>query len=486
MSFSRRSFLNTAAATAAFAGYARLASAQTAAPGGATAPETYLNEVTGYGPLKPDPYGVFDLPEGFSYRIVSQAGEKMSDGLYTPFKADGMACFSGGGSRVILARNHELKPTDRNHGPFGVRERLVADAARPALGRGHGKLDPAKAYDLDPEGHPLPGGVALVTYDLKTRQVVRQHMALTGTAVNCAGGPTPWGSWLSCEETLLRAGEGGAKDHGWVFEVPAKSRGQIQANPLKAMGRFQHEAVCVDPRTGILYMTEDSYDHMGLFYRFLPAVPGQMDQGGRLQALGFKDSPAGGDTRNHEREDWRQGAWRETVWIDMDGVDNPHNDLSQRGHRAGAAFLARGEGIYFGQGEMYLCASTGGPAKLGQILRYVPSRFEGQPGEAGEPGKLQLFLQPGDMSVLNNADNITVAPWGHLIVGEDDTTKQKRNHLRGITPEGKVYTIGRNVFRDFAELAGTCFSPDGSTLFVNIYWPGITIAITGPWNGFRS
>ena len=484
MSFSRRSFLNTAAASAAFAGYARIASAQTRAPGGAPAAETYANEVTGYGPLKSDPYGVFDLPEGFSYRIVSQAGEKMSDGLYTPFKADGMECFPGGGSRVILARNHELKPADRNHGPLGVRERLATQS--PRLGRGHGRLDPAKAYDLDPEGHPLPGGVALVTYDLKTGQTVSQHMALTGTLVNCAGGRTPWGSWLSCEETLIKAGEGGSKDHGWVFEVPSRSRGQIQATPLTAMGRFQHEAVCVDPRTGVLYMTEDSYDHMGLLYRFLPTAPGELIKGGRLQVMGFRDSPAGGDTRNHDRTDWSEGAWRETVWFDIDGVDNPHNDIAQRGHAAGAAFLARGEGIHWGNGEIYICASTGGRAKFGQVLRYVPSRFEGQPGERDEPGRLQLFLESDTQNVLNSGDNITVAPWGHLIIGEDDTTKSLRNHLRGVTPEGKVYTIGRNVFREFAELAGTCFSPDGSTLFVNIYWPGITLAITGPWNGFRS
>jgi secreted PhoX family phosphatase len=482
MSFSRRNFLQTAAASAAFSGYARLARAQTAAP---PAAETYVNEVAGYGPLKPDPYGVFDLPQGFSYRIVSQAGERMSDGLYTPFKADGMGCFPGGGSQVILTRNHELKPADRNFGPFGVRERLETQRGT-GLGVGKGRLDPARAYDLDADGHPLPGGVAVVTYDLKTKQTVRQHMALTGTAVNCAGGQTPWGSWLSCEETTLLPGQGGAKDHGWVFEVPASARGQIQAAPLKALGRFQHEAIAIDPRTGVLYLTEDSYDQMGLLYRFLPNTPGKLHRGGRLQAMGFKDSPDAGDSRNHERTDWRQGDWREVVWIDLDGIDNPHADLAQRGHAAGAAFVARGEGIHWGENEVFVCASTGGPRKFGQILRYVPSRFEGQPGERDEPGRLQLFLESRDQSIINNADNITVSPWGHLIVSEDDTTHERRNHLRGVTPDGKAYAIGRNVFREYAELAGVCFSPDGSTLFVNIYWPGITLAITGPWSEFRS
>lgn len=481
MTVSRRHFVQTSAAAAAFAGYARLAHAQASQPVG----ESYLNEVAGYGPLKTDPYGVFDLPEGFSYRIVSQAGERMSDGLFTPFKADGMGCFAARGSQVVLARNHELKPPDRSFGPLGVRERLETQRGS-GLGSGRNRLDPAKAYDLDGDGHPLPGGVVLVTYDMKSGQTIRQHMALTGTAVNCAGGQTPWGTWLSCEETLLLPGQGGSKDHGWVFEVPATARGLVQANPLKALGRFQHEAIAVDPRTGVLYLTEDNYDHMGLIYRFLPASPGELHKGGRLQAMGFRDSPAGGDTRNHERVDWAQGAWREVVWVDLEGIDNPHADLAQRGHAAGAAFVARGEGIHWADGEIYICATTGGREKYGQILRYVPSRFEGQSGEREEPGRLQLFLESHSQAILNSADNVTVSPRGHLIVGEDDIAKTLKNHLRGVTPEGKVYTLGRNMFRDNAELAGVCFSPDGSTLFLNIYWPGITLAITGPWSEFRN
>jgi len=478
MSFSRRAFLRTAAASAAFTGYARLAQAQTAPA------ETYANQVHGYGPLKPDPYGVFDLPEGFSYRVVSQAGEKMSDGLYTPFKFDGMACFPGGGSKVILARNHELKPTDRNHGALGIQERIETQAGSGMLGRGRGKLDPARAYDLDAHGHPLPGGVSLATYDLRTGQTLRQHMALAGTSTNCAGGRTPWGSWLTCEETLIsKPSEGVQKSHGWVFEVPSRARGQVEAHPLTAMGRFQHEACAVDPRTGAIYMTEDSYDHMGLFYRFLPAAPGELHKGGRLQALGFK---GGGDSRNYDQQDWKAGDWREVVWIDLDGVDSPDGDLARRGHARGAAWFARGEGLYWGQNELYFCPSSGGKAKLGQIMRYVPSRFEGQPGEADEPGRLQLFYEADNSTVLANGDNIAVAPWGHLVIGEDEASKTLRNHLRGVTPDGKVYTIGRNVFREYAELAGICFSPDGSTLFLNIFWPGITLAITGPWSEFRN
>ncbi len=480
MSFSRRGFIQTAAATAAFAGYARLAAAQETDD----AEETYRNEVFGYGPLVVDRNGLFDLPEGFAYRVVSQAGETMSDGLYVPYMADGMGCFPAGGSRVILVRNHELKLTHRNYGPLGLARKLTPEPGAAARGP---RLDPAKVYDFDDEGAPLPGGCTILHYDTRTKQLISQHQALAGTTTNCAGGTTPWGSWLTCEETTLNAGMGVGKDHGWVFEVPSTSRGLVQPVPLKAMGRFQHEAACVDPRTGIIYMTEDSSDHKGLFYRFLPAVPGQLARGGRLQALGFRDAPEGGDSRNAEGvTNWRQGDWKDAAWIDLDEVENPLDDLRFRGQAKGAAFFSRGEGVHFGRGELYFTCTSGGVAGLGQVMRYVPSEHEGRPEESSAPGRLQLFLEPTDDKVLDYGDNLTVAPWGHLILCEDRYSEEARNHVRGITPEGKVYTLGRNVFRDNAEVAGVCFSPDGSTLFVNIQWPGITLAITGPWSGFRS
>ena len=183
---------------------------------------------------------------------------------------------------------------------------------------------------------------------------------------------------------------------------------------------------------------------------------------------------------------WRQGDWKEVIWIDLHDVESPDDDLRLRGAKAGAATFARGEGIHFGDGEMYFTCTSGGAGKHGQIMRYVPSPSEGQAGERDAPGRLQLFLESADDKVFDYGDNLTVAPWGHLIVCEDRYSDTKRNHIRGVTPEGKVYTIARNVFRENAELAGVCFSPDGSTLFVNIYWPGITLAITGPWGGRKA
>ena len=198
-----------------------------------------------------------------------------------------------------------------------------------------------------------------------------------------------------------------------------------------------------------------------------------------------------GDPRNWDETAWRQGDWKSVRWIDLDGVDNPDTDLRLRGHGAGASWFARGEGVFFGKGELYFACTSGGPKFHGQILRYVPSAHESGPGEADAPGRLQLFVEPSDVRMMEMADNLAIAPWGHLVTCEDKIGGT--NYLRGVTPEGKVYTLGRNAqqmagakVRGTSELAGVCFSPDGSTLFVNIYTPGCTLAITGPWGAFKA
>lgn len=469
MALHRRALLGAAAASTAFAGYALRAQAQ------ASDTETYLNEVHGYGPLKADPYKILDLPEGFSYQVISHAGQTMDDGFYVPYKADGMAAIPLGGSRVALLRNHELNPRDLNYGPLGHGRRL-AD-----------RLKPDQAYDVGPDGYPLPGGVTTMIYDLKARRLERQHLSLVGTAVNCAGGATPWGSWLSCEETTLSPKAGLGKSHGWVFEVPATAKGLVDPVPLTGLGRFQHEAAAVDPETGIVYLTEDSFDSKGLFYRFLPDDRRHLSKGGRLQVLGFKDAPEGGDARNMKGSEptWAVGDQKACVWLDVEGADNPDEDLRFRMQKAGAAFVGRGEGIFWSPQGVYFTCTSSGPAGHGQVLRYIQSPHEGQTGEAEAPGQLQLFVEPSESRVMDFADNLAIAPWGHIIACEDRYSDTLRNHLKGITPDGRVYTIARNVFEGNAELAGACFSPDGSTLFANIYWPGLTLAITGPWGSFR-
>ncbi len=468
MRVDRRQLFARGGAALAFSGLVRSAHGRQIAS--LPSDETYRNEVFGYGPLKSDPFRVFDLPEGFSYRIVSQAGETMNDGLYVPYKADGMGCFDIGGGQVALIRNHELKATDRNYGPAGIRSERI------------GLIDKSRAYDVTGDV-PLTGGTTTIVYDLEARRTISQHLSLTGTLVNCAGGTTPWGTWLTCEENTDGIKDGLSQDHGFVFEVSASTPGLQKAVPIRAMGRFQHEAACVDPRTGIVYMTEDSFGRSGLFYRYLPDVPGELIRGGRLQALVVRDQP-GADTSNIDTRLWSMGDWLEVDWIDLDHVEAPDDDLRLRGHAGGAANFARGEGIHFGTGELYFTCTSGGAARDGQVMRYVPSPHEGQSDQRG--GRLQLFFESTDDRVYDYGDNLTIAPWGDLIVCEDRYSDTERNHLRGITAEGKVYAIGRNVFEGNAELAGACFSPDGQTLFVNIYWPGITIAVTGPWSSVQS
>jgi secreted PhoX family phosphatase len=468
MRLDRRSLFSTGAAALAFTGLAKSVVAQGAS-------ETYINEVEGYGPLVSDPNGMLDLPQGFSYRILSQGGEAMSDGLVVPGQFDGMGCFALEGSRVALVRNHELRGRNSNHrdwGPGGQDQALID------------RLPVDKAYGTYKDGRPLPGGTTTLIYDMATGEVVSQHLSLAGTSTNCCGGHTPWGSWLTCEETEETPADADVtKEHGYVFEVPAAASGLVDPVPLKAMGRFAHEAVCVDPATGIVYLTEDKVD--GLFYRFIPNTPGKLAEGGRLQALAVKGQP-GASTTNHDTRLWNVGDWVEAEWIDMDDVESPAGDLRSRGHAAGAALVARGEGIFWGANELYMTATTGGPIQRGQVLRYVPSPAEGTPQEAAQPGRLQLFVESTNEKTMNMADNLAIAPNGHLILCEDNYSDTTRNHLKGVTPDGKVYTIARNVFRGNAELAGAVFSPDGSTLFVNIMFPGITLAITGPWDNVRA
>jgi secreted PhoX family phosphatase len=422
----------------------------------------------GYGPLVPDENELLDLPAGFSYKIVSRAGDPMDDGLFVPGKADGMASFAGPGGMAIIVRNHELLPYE-GPGPFGEIRGLPLT------------VDPRKVYDAGRGLAPHRGGTSTFVFDTKRQQVVRQFMSLAGTCRNCAGGPTPWNSWVTCEETVVRAGRAkdgefvSDKDHGWCFDVPATPEPFLaDPIPLTAMGRFNHEAIAVDPRTGIVYETEDRED--GVFYRFLPNSPGVLQDGGRLQALCIvgEDSK---DTRNWGPDaPIETGAPLRVRWIDMDHVDSPDDDLRYRGFKAGAARFARGEGIWFSDGQIYIACTNGGQKQKGQIWKYAPAQQEGH-GGAGDSGTLELFIESRDSRLLENCDNITMSPWGDLVMCEDRNAELVR--LVAVTPRGQLYTLAGH--RAKSEFAGATFTPDGTTLLVNIQHRGLTIAITGPW-----
>jgi secreted PhoX family phosphatase len=398
----------------------------------------------GYGALVPDPSGLIDLPQGFSYRLISKLGDTMSDGFTVPDAADGMGCFDLPGGKLALVRNHECYPPRHDGG--GV---------------------VGKAYDYMAKSLvPLPGGTTTLVLDGKTLALEKQYRSLAGTLRNCAGGITPWGSWLTCEEAVVTADGRVNKDHGWVFEVPADAPGLVDPVPLKAMGRFNHEAACVDPRTGYAYLTEDRDD--SLLYRFIPNVKGRFAEGGKLQALALNDGVQ--DTRNWGGVAYAPHSWHPVRWIDLDDVEAPKDDLRVRGAALGAAKFARGEGMWMGKGEVYFACTSGGTAKLGQIFRL---------DVANESDKLQLFFESTSPDQFNYGDNLTIAPWGDLIVCEDQYTDVVANHLRGIAPSGVAYPLARSHVQ--TEWAGACFSPDGRTLFVNLYSPAKTLAITGPW-----
>ncbi|MEL7235758.1 MAG: alkaline phosphatase PhoX, partial [Chloroflexota bacterium] len=422
----RRLFLKGLAATGlGFAGLqtsiARSAFADAAAPA----------RLGKYGPLVPDPAGVFDLPEGFSYQVVSRVGQRMDDGFVVPGLPDGMAAFpSDDPGRCLIVRNHELTYGDPRHAfAQGVPDHLKS-----------------RVWDAG-SGTPLPGGTTTLLYDTNEHRLIEQHLSLAGTERNCAGGPTPRNSWITCEETVSRAEPGKRElDHGYCFEVHAaplgsNTHGVVTPEPIYGMGRFNHEACCTSPNSGFVYMTEDAHD--GLIYRFKPVDVDRLTAGGTLQALVVEGQPSL-DTRNWDPGAGllEQGEQMALSWIDMDNIHAPDDDLRLRGFQAGAARFARGEGMWMGMSTdingqerptIYIACTNGGPIKAGQIWKILLPDADTEASDAA--GTLELFIEPNNRSVLENADNIAQAPWGDLFVCEDGSNDQ---FLLAVTPAGEV------------------------------------------------
>ena len=397
---------------------------------------------------------VLALPPGFSYRVLSFEKKIMSDGLQTPPAADGMAAFSVGGA-VRLLRNHEIKS--------------------PGAARGN----PTDAYD-----RLGAGGVTTLIVDPVTRLLVRDYLTLSGTVANCSGGSTPWNSWISCEETLAGPDSGFEQHHGYCFEVPAAAESIVRATPLKAMGRFNHEAVAIDPTTGIAYLTED--EGSAGFYRFVPNVSGQLAAGGRLQMLGI-DGSFQFDTRRNQRV----GNSFPVKWLDILQPDPPTGTPSvyEQGKQKGAARFRRLEGAVWGNGSVYFTATTGGDAELGQVWRYTPYRevdvslHARRRGIARRSdGGLSLLFESRDAASLKAPDNVCLSPHGSLLICEDSTVGPQ--YVRCLTPFGDLFDLVRNSHPGLeqTELAGVTFSPEGETLFLNVYALGMTVAIWGPWS----
>lgn len=456
--FSRRSLLRSTAAGAA--GFLGLQSAfQT---------RLHAQGSVGFGALVSDPLGVLDLPPGFKYRAISLTGDLMDDGYRVPGLHDGMAAYPGPNGSTILVRNHEM----------GVAAAGTAGSPFPDI-QSYLQTDRNLVYDPGTTA-PAAGGTTNLIYNTRLLKLERHFLSSTGMIRNCAGGSTNWNSWLTCEETNLTSGtqSGGSTlsaDHGWVFDVRATDQFGIQRPmPLKAMGRFSHEAVAMHPGLGIVYQTEDRGD--SAFYRFIPDTPGNL-LSGKLQAMRFKNSGIQ-NTSNANSIQVPVGTSFQVEWVDLTGVESPADDLRIQAQSKGGAIFARGEGAWWGNGVCYFASTSGGPTGLGQIFQYTPSPVEGTAAEVNQPATLRLFIEPSAESQFAAPDNICIAPSGDVIVCEDGSGVE---YVHGVTPNGAVYKIARNALNT-SEFAGACFSPDGSTLFVNMQTPGITFAITGPWH----
>ncbi len=384
-----------------------------------------------YGPLVPDPRKVLDLPEGFSYRVLQQRGELMSDGYRVPWEPDAMACFPGrDASEIVLMRNQECA-TDRRTGPYAT-----------------GQLPPSEAYD--PRSM---GGVTRLVLDARSFELRSSNLVLAGTLRNCAGGPSPWG-WITCEETTVDG-------HGFAFLCAPDAERVQPPRRLDGYGRYRHEAAAIDPATFVAYLTEDQSD--GCLYRFVPEARGRPFHG-RLQALAVDGRP-GFDTGTG----LAPGDVLDARWIDLDEPAPARDVLRARARAAGAARVVRGEGAWWAAGSCWIAASAGGPAAVGQIFRYTPL--------GPDRGALELFAQADGSDRLDMPDNLTMAPWGHLYACEDGSGE---NHLRVFTPDGQVWDFARNAHSD-SELAGVCFAPDARALFVNLQHDGLTLVVTGPF-----
>jgi secreted PhoX family phosphatase len=409
------------------------------------------------------------LPKGFQYNVIGKVNRLMSDGHATPPMHDGMSTFYLR-NELRIVRNHE------------VRNDML-----PTPGR---SISKSKIYDQS-----AGGGTTTLLIDEKTREVRRDLVSLSGTLVNCGGGATPWGSWISCEETTIgqtvrtdvkgvKTG-GFDKPHGYCFEVPASANEIVEPIPLKAMGRFSHEAAAVDDRSGMVYMTEDNIVMSG-FYRFLPKRNRRLTEGGRLQMLAIKGKPEY-DTRVGQKV----RASFQTTWVTIDRPDPPEADVDEnavfkQGKAKGAATFARLEGCCVdGNGLVYFASTNGGDNKGGQIWLYHPiDRDE---------GKLTLLFESPDRNLLDMPDNVCVMPGSELLFMCEDSDYvdagpgTPENFIRILTPSGRIADFAKNITPNFitSEFAGATFSNDGKTLFVNLQAVGATFAIWGNWDNFN-
>jgi secreted PhoX family phosphatase len=407
---------------------------------------------------------ILALPEGFEYVSFSKIGDIMSDGTPVPVAHDGMAAFRGPLNATLLIRNHEVRT-----GPGTV----------------EGSAQAPEELKYDPLG---VGGNVTLLFDTRRGRLEEHFVSFAGSIVNCAGGIAYRDvGWITNEETVAGPGQGWGQKHGYNFLVRTSAEGPEKSPPLTAMGRFAHEAVATDPRTGIVYQTEDDGNDSG-FYRFRPRDPSDLTRGGRLEMLAVKGEPARQMITGQE-----VGRSLRVEWV---RIDDPDPDLeggatpvALQGIAKGGALFNRLEGIWYDQrsGGFYFNSTSGGDAACGQVWHYDP-RWD----------RLTLFFESPGGSVLDSPDNLLVTPRGGVLLCEDDATGADNdthplapgiedvNRLIGINRRGEAFEFAVNVLND-SEFAGATFSRDGEVLFVNLFGDGspgsgMTCAITGPWH----
>jgi secreted PhoX family phosphatase len=447
-----------------------------------------------FPPLQDDPNGILALPAGFSYTIVTREGvTDMSSGQgKTPGYHDGTGVVAAGHNRLTIIQNHELTP---NQVTFGV----------PHIA--------GTSYDA---GAVNAGGCTVITTDGSGR-ATGEWVGISGTVRNCAGGVTPWGTWITCEETFINAGTawsaGGQtgvyeKNHGYAFEVfPADSGHQVPL-PIKAFGRFEHEALAVEPSLRRVYLSEDASGPNGLFYRWtapygvrlraglanqlgetagtLEAMQIRLDDGSILPDVAYLTSAQLG----------RSFAVTWTPVAERDATTTPirkqfADGTVTRGKKFEGVW-SNGKGVYivnsfaFGANDLPADATRHDgmvwfydyAAETITLVTYFPHNAAAE-GEGAFPKYADL--------TFDGPDNVTVTPWGSLVLAEDGV---RASHVLSSVPGGPTYAIARGQLSNgttatgdptYSEFTGPTFSPDGKVLFVNIQVPGITLAITGPW-----
>lgn len=440
-----------------------------------------------YGPLapkapsnEPGGFAYLALPERFSYAAFAKTGSAMEDGNAMPALLGAMAAFARPDGLVRLVRNHE-----HPGGQAPVNGELSAPGAR---------------YDA-----LAGGGTTTLDIDLARRSLVRAFVSLTGTIASGAGGVVAIdGStgWMT-NEAAVAGPPTWAEEHGYNFFVPGGGDHQPPtADPFRAMGRFAHKAIIRDPVSGIFYQTEDAGPGRGSgFYRYQPATADART--GRLQMLAVKAWP---------RADLRHGQRLfkplPVEWVDIADPDpgpitesgSPHaTSVFAQGTASGGAVFNRLGGLWNGGKSVFFASRNGGDAKTGvvdsdgyeqgygQIWEYRPR------GDAG--GQLILVFESPGGDVLDWPDQLLVTPRGAILLCDRGrrggggmaaaTASAGPSRLIGITRTGDAFELASNRLNGTA-LAGPCFSPDSSTLFVNIAGDyaagsGMTLAITGPW-----